>query len=632
MTKTLPRLMVLLLSVLALGAAPVQAPTTKDLLIRIARDRDGVDPKVFDQLAAKGDVDSIRALQRGIDYLKEERILADAYRSFRLYADRDGEVVKIAIEFLSGEVDKAKLEALRPVALETLLSFRDEAVRPLERILRRNKDPNLRRIACDALVVWLARQEGGEGIELILQNASLSPAQPVKYLGVTGSEGIRLAKKRHRDVIREALATCTSEPQKEQLANHLLDATTPRMWKLLLVEIYRERPDSETTELLAKLLRDDDASVVLLVLELLMERDDWNDAYGKLSPLLKNSERSVRRAAVAAMGTLLVTDARWRAEAMKLAVHRDPALRMGAAFALARSRTAEAIPLLFGLLEDKDWSVRAEALMHVTELRRKDSVPLLIERLAVENPRLRPDVHSALRILTGFDHGPLPDRWRAWWEGEGEAFALPSYAEAATAEDQRRNAGVVGGTKTDHFYGEQIQSERVCFVLDISGSMELPMGIKDNDASTARPGAPTRMEAAKKELAKVVRVLPDGTLFNIIFFETKVIALNETLVRMSKGMRQKSLRFISDQFAIGSTALYPAIKLAFDDPLVDTIYFLSDGAPTEGEITDIAEIREEVRRWNSARHVRIHGIAVGQDSTLLQWLTKDTGGTYLRRD
>ena len=56
------------------------------------------------------------------------------------------------------------------------------------------------------------------------------------------------------------------------------------------------------------------------------------------------------------------------------------------------------------------------------------------------------------------------------------------------------------------------------------------------------------------------------------------------------------------------------------------------GAPTEGEITDIEEIRAEVARWNAARHVKIHGISMGQDSTLLQWLCEDTGGTYKRVD
>ena len=115
-------------------------------------------------------------------------------------------------------------------------------------------------------------------------------------------------------------------------------------------------------------------------------------------------------------------------------------------------------------------------------------------------------------------------------------------------------------------------------------------------------------------------------------FEETVKALSRKTLVMNKSNRAKALRFVHDQYAIGSTALYPALQLAFADPLVDTVYLLSDGAPTVGEITDIEEIRAEVARWNAARHVKIHGISMGQDSTLLQWLCEDTGGTYKRVD
>ncbi|MEW6071177.1 MAG: HEAT repeat domain-containing protein [Planctomycetota bacterium] len=614
------------------GAAPDGGGDVRELLVRIARDRDGVDPSVFEGIAAHGDLDSLRALLRGLDYLKDERVLAAAYRAFRLYAGRDEETVEAAVEFLADAAEKAKPVSLRPVALETLILLGDAALRPLERVVKRHEDPALRRTAADALAVWLARRGDAEGLELVLANASLRLDAGLLYLGIPAAEARGLAQKAHRDVVRDLLAARAGGEGGELLAKHMLAPDTPREWKLLLIGIFVPRPDPATTELLAKLLTDDDSAVVYHVLDLLVERDDWREACDKLSPLIRNPDRAVRRAAVVAMGRLLVTDAKWREEALALGAHRDPAVRMGAASALARMRTVEAIPVLHGLLADNDWSVRAEALQQVTELRRKDSIPLLIERLAVETPRLRPDVHAALRILTGYDHGTLAGTWRQWWAAEGEAFAVPSYAEAAAAEDARRQAGTVGGTKSEHFYGVQIQSERVCFILDISGSMELPMGSRGDDVTSSRPGAPTRMETAKKELSKVLRALPDDTLFNVIFFESRVVALSETLERMSRGMRQRSLRFVDEQFAMGSTALYPAIQLAFSDPLVDTIYLLSDGAPTAGEITDIAVIREEVKRWNSARHVRIHGVTVGQDSDLLRWLTADTGGRYVRID
>ena len=306
---------------------------------------------------------------------------------------------------------------------------------------------------------------------------------------------------------------------------------------------------------------------------------------------------------------------------------------MGAAAALVELRTPEAIDALHALIRDDEWPVRAEALAQAARLRDRRSLPILIERLDQEQGRLREDVYGALAVLSGKDLGRATERWRRWWEAEGASFQVPDVKEVKRLEDARRERDEdSSGTRAPTFYGVEVFSERVCFVLDVSGSMRLNAGEGVDPDGPQDPDKPSRMDIAKQELSDIVRGFPDGKFFNLIFFESEVRSLDDGLVKMKKAVRQKSLRFIREQYSLGGTALYPALQLAFADPLVDTIYLISDGAPTEGEITDIEEIRAEVRRWNSARHVRIHGITIGQDSTLLRWLTEDTGGTYTRRD
>jgi hypothetical protein len=297
---------------------------------------------------------------------------------------------------------------------------------------------------------------------------------------------------------------------------------------------------------------------------------------------------------------------------------------MGAAGALVSVGSPEALEALHALLADPEWSVRVEALQRAGVWRAKESIPVLIERLAVEEGRMRPDVQAALVRVTRIDLGRLPGPWRRWWEVEGEAFVIPD-REARRVETVRTEP-TPGASVARTFYTLHVLSERVAFVLDISGSMRL--------RAQSSPGTVerSRMDVAKEELGEVLRQLPDGTLFNVIFFESFVRSLDDHLVEMGKASRARALRFVREQYAVGATALYPALELAFADPLVDTIYLLSDGAPTEGELTDIEEIRAEVGRWNGARHVRIHGVAMGQDSTLLRWLSEDTGGTYVRVD
>ena len=80
----------------------------------------------------------------------------------------------------------------------------------------------------------------------------------------------------------------------------------------------------------------------------------------------------------------------------------------------------------------------------------------------------------------------------------------------------------------------------------------------------------------------------------------------------------------------GGTNIHDALELAFEDERVDTIYLLSDGAPSTGPIVQADELRDEVARWNSVRGVVIHCIAVGQDHRLLKGLAEDSGGKYVR--
>ena len=158
-------------------------------------------------------------------------------------------------------------------------------------------------------------------------------------------------------------------------------------------------------------------------------------------------------------------------------------------------------------------------------------------------------------------------------------------------------------------------SDRVCFVLDVSGSMK-----------------GDRMERAKGELARFVATYPAEDLFNILFFSTDVYPWQDGLVVMSEKMRKEAGKYVERQKADGYTAVYDALKLAFEDERVDTIVLLTDGNPDQGTIDDPAEIRAEVKRWNSARHIRIHCVSLGGEQPLLKHLSADSGGTFSKAD
>ncbi len=598
-------------------------PSVSELLRTIQKNRDGTDPVVFEELAQHASSAALKALDRALGVLRDETQRERVYDALAAFAGVEA-LAPRALSLVEREVRRAKSAPSRLAAAHALLAF--DPLDLARELAVEHRDPLVRGLLGDALVVVRAASEDPSEVQAILQGG-LSLEGGVHYLGIDPDRAARLAQRPHREVVREALAALQSRECRAVLARALGDPKLGRLWKLLLLRLLVEERGPEVDAAFATACRDADGTVALLAIDLLARRVDQGGRAEILEGLLDHREAAVRRAALAALGRIAQGDAAFRRRLSDWAGDSDPALRMGAAAALAEVRTPEAVATLVGMIPDEEWSVRAEVLAALLSVRPKAAIPILIERLESEPGRLAADVHSTLVGITGQDLGRRADPWRRWWQGEGERFHVPGRAAAQRALDRRAAAHARSKTAAApaDFYRIEVESERVVFVLDISGSMRLP-------AKSVGRIERSRMDLAKEELSEVLRKLPDGTRFNLIFFEEEVHAFARRTQEMNRSQRAKALRFVADQYAIGSTALYPALKLAFQDPLVDTIYLLSDGAPTVGEITDIEEIRAEVARWNGARHVRIHGISMGQDSTLLRWLCEDTGGSYRRVD
>lgn len=610
----------------ARAAAPgAQEDSVRQLARTIAKEKDAVDPEVFERLARIGGKASFEALRRALRDVSDDALRAAAYAAFASYRE-DEDLAPASVELLSDEAQEAEQEAWRRAATRALPAFGDRALEALDDIVLRHRDPECRAIACDVLVPWYGERGGEAGLRAILENASLQQVSGLPYLRLEPRERAALEGRVHREIVRAILARGLAQ-HRPLLAQRLDARDASRVWKLLIVRLFHDDPAAESTAALARACANRDPAVALLAVELLVARRDFEGRAAALRPLIDSAEPALRRASIAALGEILARDPGFQAELRELARSPDPVARMGAAVGLSyahRAGNPRALDALHALLADPEWPVRVEALRRVLDARDGRSVPLLIERLDAETGRVARDVHAILVALTGVDRGRLAQAWRHWWEREGPRFEPVDAAgvRRVAVEPDDGPASEVAA----RFYELRVHSERVAFVLDVSGSMRNP--------STSGQGTveKSRMDVAKEELTEVLRRLPDGTMFNVIFFESQVRALEKELVVMKPAARQKALRFVREQYSLGGTALYPALELAFADTLVDTVYLLSDGAPTEGAITDIEEIRAEVARWNATRHVRVHGVAMGQDSTLLRWLCEDTGGRYVRVD
>ncbi|MEM9380435.1 MAG: HEAT repeat domain-containing protein [Planctomycetota bacterium] len=622
--RALLSLFVALVAALAPASAlPADDRSVREIAREISKLRDEVDVEVFAELAAIGDKASFKALKKALRSLTDDDVRAAAYRAFHLYAP-DPELGPAARELLVDETRRAKQPASRMASLRALLLWGEAAVPDLDPLAGEHPDPACRTLVTDLLLLRLDARGDEEGLRTILENASLAQDAGIAYMGVDEDRRRSAADKTHRAVVRGLLAARLTGGTLPLFAERLASDDASRVWKLVLLRLVNARAGDDASAVLAATCLDDDASTALLAVDLLVDREGYAAREPTLRALLPARDPALRRAAVLGLGELLSGDAAFRAEVLELAGSDDRATRMGAAGALASVRTPEALAALHGLAADREWQVRVEALRRISQWRDRSSIPVLVQRFAAETGRMTEDVRAALVRVTRIDLGRNPERWAEWWTKEGDRFVVPppDAREVVDSGTERTE----GRTVARSFYRIRVLSERVAFVLDISGSMRTR---SERSVGTLEV---TRMDVAKEELTNVLRNLPDGTLFNVVFFESEIRPLERKLVEMKRSTRARSLRFVNDQYAVGATALYPALELAYDDPLVDTIYLLSDGAPTVGDLTDIEEIRAEVARWNATRNVRIHGIAMGQDSTLLHWLCEDTGGTYSRVD
>lgn len=399
-----------------------------------------------------------------------------------------------------------------------------------------------------------------------------------------------------RRAIQEWFAALKEEKEIEALFEGLL-SPTPAVRAIVARALGKLKHD-KALDKIEFALKDKEVDVRIAAMDALAERREE-----KL--LQREAQKNDDDATAAAVGALAAfkTDETLKL-LLKLAEHRATRIRATALDALGEHKTEAAIPAFKKALDAKEWQVRAAAIRALGKLKTKESVDLLIERMKKEDGRLLVDLGEALKGLTGkaigYAHGP----WKDWWKVNRETFAFPEKTE-----------GVGGGGGGTTYYGVPILSKRIIFCLDISGSM------------SAKIGAETRLDQAKKELAKVLKALKGDVHVNLIFFDNTIEPWQKSLVPL-KSHLPGALKKVEGLSPRGGTNIFDTLEEAFQDPNVDTIYLLSDGAPGSGKIVNTEDILREIKKMNRSRQIVIHTVSLGA-SPFMKSLAEQNGGQYV---
>ena len=262
--------------------------------------------------------------------------------------------------------------------------------------------------------------------------------------------------------------------------------------------------------------------------------------------------------------------------------------------------------------------------------------------------------------------------------GSYQPLELTAYARAdkrlLSADDESTNLG------GDWF--RDVNSDYVRFLVDGSGSMsacmawsydtegELEIGDTERifhtpeddplyDGSSYEVSRAicheTRMERLQSELTELLLQLPGDTKISLEVFSTSTGNNNRQWERSANGLvslgdgdnRDSALAFVQslDDPAAntwGGTDPWAGLQRSFDDPEADSLYFLSDGLPTEtlsihngsnasyynNYITAAAYFASQ--NANREKPLTVHSTAVKLNSEWMKELSDQTSGNYLQ--
>jgi hypothetical protein len=207
----------------------------------------------------------------------------------------------------------------------------------------------------------------------------------------------------------------------------------------------------------------------------------------------------------------------------------------------------------------------------------------VLERVEADASTLWAECRITLQVLTGEAFVELED-WRNWWETRGPEWkpvaARGREEKARTAV--HRPAG--DGIALPKIFGNEVASKRVVFVIDCSKTKE---------------------------------VTPWS---------------EEKLAKAGKGAKRRAASFVAAMKPNATTSSGAALLQAMAFPEVDTIYFLSDGSPTDpdsGDLVPIEPILEEVFAENRKKNITIHTLGFeGAKESFMRALADFSGGTY----
>jgi|GEM_PF-2422805 len=279
-------------------------------------------------------------------------------------------------------------------------------------------------------------------------------------------------------------------------------------------------------------------------------------------------------------------------------------------------RDPKSLELMGKLSKAKRQVIREEAAVSVGRNKVEALFDTLILTMREGSLRCKWAAYESMKAISGQDFSLAPDVWAKWWSDKKRGKLTD---EGKLAKGERMSVST--------YYNFKIFTDRVLFVVDVSGSMkwlEVP---------------PQRIDIAKKELLKAIRSLDEKTLFNVMTFSSDIHTWKDSggeVLATPAAVKSASEWLNGRLLPRGGTNTHGALMRAIrGNPKIDTVYFMSDGLPSSGEMEVQEEILVALRDVNRFRKVKFNTIALvfGKSKIEKAWKYEDPQemGAFMRR-
>jgi HEAT repeat protein len=346
---------------------------------------------------------------------------------------------------------------------------------------------------------------------------------------------------------------------------------------------------------------------------------------------------------------------------------KEPDVRIAALDALTAIADPKSADAVNKCLADPLWQVRSAAVKAAVACRQKSSVTTLVAEMQKVEGRLLTDFSEGLRDLTGMPWREEPERWAGWWKTNEAIFKIPTKAALEDAKRQQAAAGSeYAPPKAPKYHTVATFSEHIVFVIDASQSMgdKIVFDPKYEEEAKKKYTSRIKLDIVKQELIELIFNFKENVNFNIVPFASEVKKWEDRPVPATEGNKARAIKFLRSLEPIGmlpagggggmrtragsgdpragKTNTFAGLLAGLEIPKAgmvgkvlapskaDTMFFLSDGNPSTGDIVDRDAILVEIQRVNATRKIVIHTITFSKDNKeFMQSLALQNGGTFV---